>query len=131
MCAALPRGMWASTWDQHCSLSAGMVIVRREPGHFCALKIQAVRGFVAVQWLGLCTVTAVAWVHPLVRELRSHKLCGIAPFPPENLTNKYVGCNMRAGLTRVPVLTLRGGERPGCYSQRDVLLVAFIAPHLS
>ena len=131
MCAALPRGMWASTWDQHCSLFVGVIIVGRQPGHLCALKIQAVRGSVAVQWLGLCTVTAVAWVHPLVRELRSHKLCGIAPLPPKNLTNKYAGCSKRAGLTRVPVLTLRGRERPGCYSQRDVLLVAFTGPHLS
>ena len=70
MCAALPRGMWASTWDQHCSLSAGMVIVRREPGHFCALKIQAVRGFVAVQWLGLCTVTAEGLVLIPIRETK-------------------------------------------------------------
>ena len=83
MCAALPRGMWASTWGQHCSLFIGMVTVGKEPGPFCALKTQAVRGSVAVQCLGLCTVPAVAWVHPLVRELRSHKLCGIAPLPPK------------------------------------------------
>ena len=60
-----------------------MVTVGKEPGPFCALKTQAVRGSVAVQCLGLCTVPAVAWVHPLVRELRSHKLCGIAPLPPK------------------------------------------------
>ena len=78
VCAALPRGMWASTWDQHCSLFVAMVMVGRELGHFCVLKIQAVGGSVAVQLLGLCPVTAVAWVHPLVRELRSHKLRGTA-----------------------------------------------------
>ena len=81
VCAALPSGMWASTWDQHCSVFVAMVMVGRELGHFCVLKIQAVGGSVAVQLLGLCPVTAVAWVHPLVRELRSHKLCGAAPSP--------------------------------------------------
>ena len=30
-----------------------------------------------VQWLGLGTVTARAWVQSLVRELRSCKLCGV------------------------------------------------------
>ena len=30
-----------------------------------------------VQWLGLGTFTAVAWVQSLVTELRSHKLCGM------------------------------------------------------
>ena len=32
----------------------------------------------AVQWLGLGAVTAVAQVRSLVRELRSHKMCGVA-----------------------------------------------------
>ena len=76
MCAALPKGMWASTWDQHCSLFVGVIIVGRQPGHLCALKIQAVRGSVAVQWLGLCTVTAL--VRFMARELRCDKLCGTA-----------------------------------------------------
>ena len=31
-----------------------------------------------VQWLGLSAFTARAWVQSLVRELRSHKLCGMA-----------------------------------------------------
>ena len=31
-----------------------------------------------VQWLGLHAFTARAWVQSLVRELRSHKLCGMA-----------------------------------------------------
>ena len=34
--------------------------------------------FLAVQWLGLGTSTAVAQVQSLVRELRSHKLCSVA-----------------------------------------------------
>ena len=31
-----------------------------------------------VQWLGLCLPLQVARVQSLVRELRSHKLCGVA-----------------------------------------------------
>ena len=31
-----------------------------------------------VQWLGLGTFTARPWVQSLVKELRSHKLCGEA-----------------------------------------------------
>ena len=30
------------------------------------------------QWLGLGTFTVVATVQSLIRELRSHKLCGVA-----------------------------------------------------
>ena len=45
----------------------------------------------AVQWLRLCTPLQEAWIPSLVRELRSHKLCGVAR-KNELLksTNKYL-----------------------------------------
>ena len=36
------------------------------------------RNFLAVQWVGFGTFTAVAWVQTLARELRSHRLCSMA-----------------------------------------------------
>ena len=41
-------------------------------------KILFSRNSLAVQWSGLGTFTAGAWVQSLVRELRSRKLCGAA-----------------------------------------------------
>ena len=31
-----------------------------------------------VQWLGLCTLPAKGLVQPLIEELKSHRLCGVA-----------------------------------------------------
>ena len=49
----------------------------------------------AVQWLGLCTSTAGAWVQSLVWELRSYKPQGVAKInnsPPTTKKNKeYIG----------------------------------------
>ena len=43
------------------------------------LIIKGPRGSpLAVQWLGLGTFTAGAWVQSLVREVRSHKRCSTA-----------------------------------------------------
>ena len=42
----------------------------------------------AVQWLGLGTLTVVAWVQSLVRELRSHKLHGVAKKIKKQKTNE-------------------------------------------
>ena len=44
----------------------------------CLLKIPILGNSLAVQWLGLSTFTAVARVQSVVRELRSHKLRGMA-----------------------------------------------------
>ena len=38
------------------------------------LKKECQGSFLVAQWLGLYTLTAMAWVQSLVRELRSHKL---------------------------------------------------------
>ena len=41
-------------------------------------KVNTTGNSLVVQWLGLWTFTATAWVQSLVRELRSHKLHGVA-----------------------------------------------------
>ena len=49
-------------------------IRRLEPPGCDSILIRKIRGnFLAVQWLGLSTFTAAAWIQPLVRELRSCK----------------------------------------------------------
>ena len=40
----------------------------------------------AVQWLGLCTLTAVAWAQSLVWELRSRKLCSATKKKKKKIT---------------------------------------------
>ena len=44
----------------------------------CLFKKAAYGNSLEAHWLGLSTFTARAWVQSLVRELRSHKLCGMA-----------------------------------------------------
>ena len=39
------------------------------------IKIYRLGAFLVIQWLGLCTFTARAWVQSLVKELKSHKHC--------------------------------------------------------
>ena len=41
-----------------------------------------------VQWLGFGAFTAVAWVQPLVGELRSSKLCGMAKIKIKTMLEK-------------------------------------------
>ena len=36
------------------------------------------RNSLVVQWLGLCTLPAKGLVQPLIEELKSHRLCGVA-----------------------------------------------------
>ena len=43
------------------------------------ININLILGYsLAIQWLGLGTFTAMAWVQPLVKELRSYKPRGMA-----------------------------------------------------
>ena len=49
----------------------------------------------AVQWLGLCILTAVSWVQSLVGELRSHKPCGAAQNKKGSLVPRPLLCCVR------------------------------------
>ena len=53
----------------------GLIFCTAFSTHICNCTLQIIGNSLAVQELGLSTLTEVAWVQSLVEKLRSHKLC--------------------------------------------------------